>query len=201
MKANARSAAGVLVALSGFVPNLFYTSDAQAQMTANTTLNMSASVVNPLTFSPSVSVSLDFGVFGIKGTGSYIIKATSATITNGFTIAGNQVGTGKLGVPQSATFTLTIPTYKAGSQIILKHTTLGGGTPNKEIIVKSIYVNTKSGFSNLKETLRIGNHDAKSAKVTNPADTGRFFMGARLQFGLNQALGNYSGQFTFRLTL
>lgn len=200
MRDKINNAAKVLVTLSGFVPNLVYIPQAVAQMTSNTVLNMSASVVNPLAVTPSVSVNLSFGIFGIKGTGAYVVKATSAAITNGFTISGNQVGTGMIGAPQNASVTLSIPTYKVGSNIVLDHSS-GGGTANKEIIVKSIYVATKSGLSNAAGTMRIGKYDINSIKVTNPADTGRFFMGARLLFGVNQLLGAYSGQFTLRITL
>ena len=199
MQVPGRKLTGVMVALSGFVPNLMMTTHpARAQMTANTSLHMHASVVNPLAISPSVTLSLNFGLFAVKGPGSYIVKATSATIKSGVTLAGNQAGTGMINAPQNATLTMSIPTQKAGTSILLTHS--GGGAPSKQITAKSIYVASKSGLTNIKGTMKVGKASIKAIKMTNPAGTGRFFMGAKLVFGNNQQLGTYTGKYTLRIT-
>ncbi len=191
--------AATLVALSLFVPNLFITGNALAQATANDTMNVTAKIINPLAVDPSLNFKLNFRSFAIRGNGSFLIgPGGTASIANGETIAGGTAGTAMLKVPQSVPFTLTIPTFKASS-IILKNA--GGGVPSKEITLKSMRFAAKSGMTGITATLNKGNAVITGIKVTNPADTGTFSVGARIFFDANDALGTYQGTFVVRITL
>lgn len=195
-----RKIAATLVALSAFVPNLFLIGDSWAQATATETLSISASVVNPLQIIPSIAFSLNFKAFAVKGTGSYLIQpGGTATINSGVTLSSGGIGTVKVSVPQNATFTLSIPTYKTGDSIILTHS--GGGVPSKEMTAKSILFAGKSGITGVTGTMSVFGPSIAGAKVTNPANTGRFSLGARLLFGANQVTGLYTGTYILRITL
>lgn len=191
--------AATLVVLSAFVPNLLLTDDAMAQATAGDTMHVSAKVVNPLEVTPSVNFQLNFKSFAIKGTGSYLLMpGGTQSISNGVTVGGATAGTALIKVPQSVSFTLSIPTFQTKSIIM---TNGGGGVPSKEMTVKSILFSGKSGIAGITGTLKNGVPLLAGIKVTNPADSGRFLVGARIFFDPNQVEGTYRGTFIVRITL
>ncbi len=195
-----KKAAATLVALSAFVPNLFLIDEVDAQATAQAPISVSASIVNPLAVTPSLAFSMNFKTFAISGTGSYAIQpGGTGTISSGLTLNGQSAGTAKFNVPQSAAFTLSIPTFKAGSSIVL--TIAGGGVSSKKMTAKSILFAGKTGMSNATGTLKVGKHSLPNMKVTNPGDTGRVAVGARIFFDANQVTGVYTGTYIVRITL
>lgn len=195
-----RKMAAALVVLSAFVPNPFLVRESRAQATASALLDVGASVVNPLQVVPGIAFTLNFKAFAIKGTGSYLIQpGGTGTISSGLTVSGGGAGTAKISVPQGASFTLSIPTFKTGNSIVLTHS--GGGVPSKEMTAKSILFAGKSGVTGITGTLNIFGAQIAGAKVTNPANTGKFRIGARLFFDSNQVTGNYKGTYILRITL
>jgi len=188
-----------LVLLSAFVPNLCMVGSALAQATADDTMNATAKIVNPLRIDPSINLKLNFQSFAVRGNGSYIVKAGGTeTIASGVTIGGATPGTALLKVPQSVPFTLSIPTFKASS-ILLKNA--GGGVPSKEMTLKSLLFAGKSGIDGITSNLSKGNASITNIKITNPADTGTFFLGARIVFDATDQIGTYQGSFIVRITL
>lgn len=203
------AAGAVMVGLSSFVPNPFITG-AMAQMTASDTLNMSATVVNPL--SVSQVQSLNWGVFALNAGGTYDLQA-GGTVTlaaaDGFIVTNPTVGSVKIVVPSGAAFSLTIPKFKTGTQIKMALGTLAttAATANQLLKVSRIYVKgtTKvkmsAGAAQLDDSLRASpNHDLGNLKLSGTG-TGRFTFGGRMIFTNTQALGAYTGTFSFLTTL
>ena len=197
-KATAKVGA-VAVTLSAFVPNPYVVGDAFAQATAADTMNVTAKTVNPLNIQEGGFQDLNFGSFAIAGTGSFLIKSGStASISKGFTIGGATAGTALISAPKSATFTLSIPTFQGGASIPL--TISGGGASSKTLICKSILLKAKSGITGVTGVFKNGQGMIKTIKVTNTANTGRVYAGARLLFNANQVVGTYVGTYTMRIT-
>ena len=191
--------ATTLVALSAFVPNPFLLEDAMAQATGTDTMNITAKIMNPLVVTPSITFNLNFKSFAVSGTGSYVIlPAGTETITKGVTIGGATAATALVKVPQSASFTLSVPTFKTNSVFL---TIAGGGASSKIITLKELIFAGKSNIVNATETLNNGNHDIVGMKITSPAGSGKFSVGARIFFGANQVTGTYQGSFIVRITL
>ena len=200
MSLQGNKTANTLIMLSAFVPNIFLTDTVMAQATAQDTLKISAKVTNPLAVTPSFSFSLNFQSFAVAGSGTFTVQPTGAsTITSGITLGGAVAGTAIFKVPQSVEFTLSIPTFGSGNDIIM--TNGGGGAASKEITCKSILFASRSGLSNITATLNTGSFSVTGIKVTNPAETGKMNVGASIVFGANQVVGTYQGSFILRITL
>ncbi|MCB9995685.1 MAG: DUF4402 domain-containing protein [Rhodospirillales bacterium] len=191
--------ATTLVALSAFVPNPYIVKDALAQATNADTMNITAKIMNPLVVQPSITFSLNFKSFAVSGSGSYaVLPAGTGSISKGVTIGGATAATALVKVPQSVSFTLTIPTFKTNSIFL---TIAGGGPPSKVITLKELIFAGKSKIVNATETLNNGNHDITGMRITDPAGSGRFAAGARIYFGANQVVGTYQGSFIVKITL
>lgn len=199
MTLQGRNPATALVVLSAFVPNLFLVGQALAQANAQDTMNMTAKVVNPLQVSPSLNFKLNFQSFAVKGSGSFVVMpgGTSA-ISKGVTIGGATAGTAVLKVPQNVSFTLSVPTFQASS---VKLTFGGGGAASKEMTLKSLLFENVSKMLNITATIKNGNAKIPGIKITNPANTGKLAVGAKIKFHPNQAVGTYHGSFVVRITL
>lgn len=204
------AAGAVMVGLSSFVPNPFTTGEAMAQMTATTNLNMTASVVNPL--SVSQQTPLNFGVFAINGGGTYdVLGSGTASIApaDGFTVNPPTAGSVQVVVPSGATFTLTVPKYKTATRIKLARTTTTTGATAKKILkIERLFIkgSTKiktTGGVTLNDTARAApNNDIQNLNLVGTG-TAIFKYGGRLEFGAvgAQDLGAYTGTFTFLTTL
>lgn len=197
-KATAKVGA-VAVALSAFVPNVFIVDEVFAQANASDTLDVSAKIVNPLNIQEGGFQDLNFGSFAVKGSGAFTIKNNgTVNITNGVTIGGGSSATALITAPQSATFSLSIPTFQGGASIPM--TISGGGVSSKTIICKSIFLLGKSGVTGVTGTFQKSSGIISNIKVTDTAGTGRVYAGARITFTPNQVEGTYVGTYTMRIT-
>ena len=189
----------LMVTLSAFVPNPFTIDDACAQAVASDAMNVTARIENPLDIKRGGIQDLNFGSFAVGGTGAFTIKAGSTiSISNGFTIGGGTAGTAFISAPQSATFTLSIPTFEGGGKIPM--TVSGGGVSSKTLICESIFLLPKSGITGVTGTFKSAQGRITSIKVTDPASTGRIYAGARITFTPVQVPGTYTGTYTMRIT-
>lgn len=188
-----------MVTLSAFVPNPFTIDDAFAQAFASDTMNVTARIENPLDIKRGGFQDLNFGSFAVGGSGSFTIGAGSTiNINNGFTIGGGTAGTAFISAPQSATFTLSIPTFQGGAKIPM--TISGGGVPSKTLICESIFLKAKSGITGVTGTFKSAQGRITSIKVTSTKSTGRVYAGARITFTPIQVPGTYTGTYTMRIT-
>jgi len=188
-----------LIALSAFVPNLILTTETLAQEIADDTMNATAKIVSPVAFNPSFNFKLNFQSFAVLDDGSFLVTPNGGhTIVNGVTVGGATPATGIIKVPQSVTFTLSVPTYKLGS-VLMKN--LGGGVPSKEMTVKSLHFAAKSGLVGITANLSNGKAMITGAKVTSTNDEGVFLLGARILFDGDDVAGTYQGSFIVRITL